>query len=68
MKKLALAVILLAAIVLPSCKSRKHDFVTTTTTEYKQTSPSGYTNSKEVVTVEQDGYDEADGYDNERLA
>lgn len=72
MKKVALAVVLLSLVALPSCKWGKKEEVvtTTTTTEYKtQRTPVELTDmSKELATAEEDGYAETDGYDNERLA
>jgi hypothetical protein len=68
MKKVALAVVLLSLIALPSCKSGKKEEVVTTTTEVRtEEMPAVLDMSKELAGSELDGY-EADGYENERLA
>lgn len=67
MKKVALAVVLLSLVALPSCKwGKKEEVVTTTVVTEKPVETVDM--SKELATAEEAGYDEADGYENERLA
>jgi len=70
MKKVALAVVLLTVIALPSCKWGKKEEVVTTYTDVRTEMPvvEFADMPKELATAEEAGYDEADGYDNERMA